>query len=281
VGGYFAAGTLDFGGSTITGTAQASAFVASASPAGTPRWARRLGGAGVTTDSQCNGITIDGSGNVTAAGAFQGSTDLGAGVVTSAGKDDVFVASYSSTGAPRWSRVIGGSQIDSARAVASDAAGNVLIGGYFGDMVDFGKGAVTAIGLFDGFVAILDGANGTTRLARKLGADTSGGVFGVAADPAGNVLASGRVDGDVNLGTGPLDPLGKEDVLIAGFDKSTGAARFARRYGGPDFDSGVALAVTVGGTMVVGGYFVGSIDLGLGPIVSGLRDSAFVAMIAP
>lgn len=281
VGGYFGAGTLDFGGGTITGAAEFNAFVASASPTGAHRWSRRLSGTATTTFSQCNGVTVDGSGNVTVAGSFQGSTDLGAGMVTSAGNDDVFVASYAATGAPRWSRVIGGLQDDSARAVASDTAGNIVLGGFFKDTVDFGKGAITGTGLFDGFVMMLDGTSGTTRFARKLGAATSGGVFGVKADPAGNAIATGRIEGAANLGTGSLAPLGMPDVFVAGFDKTTGAARFARRYGGSEFDSGIALAVAPGGAMVVAGGFVGTANFGLGPVVSGPRDSAFVALIAP
>jgi hypothetical protein len=63
VGGYFGAGTLNFGGSTITGAAQFNAFVASASPSRAHRWARLLSGADETTYNQCNGIAIDGNGN--------------------------------------------------------------------------------------------------------------------------------------------------------------------------------------------------------------------------
>jgi hypothetical protein len=281
VGGYFAAGTLDFGGSTITGAAPISAFVASASPAGAHRWSRRLSGTDTISYSQCNGITVDGNGNVTVDGSLEGSTDLGAGMVTSAGNDDVFVASYSSTGTPRWSRVIGGLQDDSARAVASDTAGNVVVGGFFGNTVDFGKGPLTGTGLFDGFVMILDGTSGTTRFARKLGAATSGGVFAVGADPAGNAVATGRIEGAANLGTGQLAPLGMPDVFVAGFDKATGAARFARRYGGTEFDSGIALGVAPGGAMAVAGGFVGTANFGLGPVVSGPKDSVFVTLIAP
>lgn len=280
VGGYFGAGTLDFGGSTITGAAPFSAFVASASPTGAHRWSRRLSGAAATTFSQCNSIAIDGNGNVTVAGSFQGSTDFGAGMVTSAGNDDAFVASYSATGAPRWSRVIGGSQDETAKAVASDAAGNIVAGGSFRGTVNFGKGPITGTGLFDGFVMILDGTNGVTRFARNLGAATSSAVFAVKADPTGNALATGRIEGAANLGTGQLAPLGMPDVVVAGFDKTTGAARFARRYGGTDFDAGLALAVATGGSMVVAGGFVGTANFGLGPIVSGPRDSAFVTMIA-
>jgi hypothetical protein len=281
VGGYFGAGTLDFGGATITGAAPFSAFVASASPTGVHRWSRRLSGAATTTFSQGNAIAVDGNGNVTVAGTFEGSTDFGAGMVTSAGNGDIFVASYSATGAPRWSRVLGGSQDDSARGVASDAAGNIVVGGSFSGTVNVGKGDITGIGPFDGFVMILDGTNGATRFARNLGADTSSTVVAVAADPTGNAVATGRIDGAANLGTGQLAPLGMPDVFVAGFDKSTGAARFARRYGGTEFDSGIAVAVATGGAMVVAGGFVGTANFGLGPIVSGPRDSAFVTMIAP
>ena len=280
VGGFFGAGTLDFGGgNTITG-AGFNAFVASATAAGVHRWSRRLSGTTSTTISSCQAIGIDAAGNVTTGGDLQETTDFGGGTVTAL-STDVFVASYSSTGTYRWSRTFGGSQSDDGNALAVAPGGDVVVGGIFHGTVPFGGTSLTSTGVVDGFVALLDGATGTPRFARNLGASSSGGVDGLAFDPAGNVIAGGSIEGTADLGTGPLAPLGVYDIFLAGFDKTTGAGLFAKRYGGTDYDEANTVAVTPGGAIAAGGQFRQTVDLGLGAITGGTMDNGYVIMFAP
>jgi hypothetical protein len=51
---------------------------------------------------------MDGAGNVVIAGTFQGTENFGTGPLVSAGSWDIYVAKYSVSGAPVWSRRFGG-----------------------------------------------------------------------------------------------------------------------------------------------------------------------------
>ena len=284
VGGFFYSpnGALDFGGGSTTGVAGVNAFVASFDAGGQYRWSRAMGGPG----SSCQDLTVDPNGNVAAVGEFQGTTDFGAGSVTSAGDFDAFVASYTSSGVPRFSHRFGASQADEAQSVSTDAAGNVLVGGSFGGSfhasVNFGVGApLVNIGASDGFVVRFD-ASGTANLVRQLSPVSASGnivVRGVGFDGTGNIVAAGHLEGAANLGTGALAPLGTVDMFVAGFTPA-GATRYARRLGGTGLDQAFGLAVASGGAMVVSGYFSNTADVGKGPIAGAVKNGV-VLLIAP
>ena len=140
------------GTGSITGGAAGDMFVAKyAAATGTQLWAR-AGGSGSYIDTG-RSVTTDGSDNVIVTGSFQGTADFGGTSLTSAGGLDIFVAKYAATtGATQWLKSYGGILGDEGFGVATDAAGNVIVTGYFSDAVDFGGGALTSAGGFDAFV---------------------------------------------------------------------------------------------------------------------------------
>ena len=283
VGGFFGPGTVTLaGGGSLTGTAGLSAFIASFTTAGTHRWSKRLSGLNAAnTYNSTQSLTIDAAGNVTAGGEFSSAADFGGGMVTSAGDFDAFVVSFTPSGGYRWSKTFGANQMDTANGVAADASGNIVVGGSFHNTVMFGTTSLTSSGVIDGWYGILDGATGTVRWAKKLGAASSGVVRDVATDAQGNAIASGDIQGAANFGTGALSPYGVYDIFVAGFDRTAGTALFAKRYGGTDYESGNTVAVTPGGAMALGGYFRATVDLGTGTsIVGGARDNGYVMLIA-
>ncbi len=278
--GIFDRGTMDLGGgSSIMGPGELNAFVASFAPAGTHRWSRRLNGTVADEIAECEGLAVDAAGNVTVSGDLSEPTDFGFGTVTPAANGDAYVASYTSTGAPRWARLWGSGGADTADALAVDASGNVLAAGRFTGTVDFGTGPQTAGGSFAVYVIALDGAAGTTRFVRPL--DDSAFMAGIAADPAGHPIVVGSLSGTADLGTGALAPLGESDVFALGVDRTTGTSRFARRLGGAGFDGARAIAVGPGGAMIIGGDFEGSADLGTGTVTGGAESTPFVIQLAP
>jgi hypothetical protein len=193
------------------------------------------------------------------------------------GNDDVFVAAYTATGAPRWSHHDGESSYDEGYSIAIAGDGDVMVGGQISGSVDFGTGAVGTSGASNGFLLQLDGG-GTPRFARILGG--GGHVRDVRADPSGLLVATGSLVGATDLGTGTLAPIGPGDVFVAGFGVD-GKAHYARRLGGTDDAEGYALAVSSGGALAVGGYFRGTADLGTGSIAGGARDNGFLMLLAP
>ncbi|MGK3963810.1 hypothetical protein WMF01_24855 [Sorangium sp. So ce1667] len=123
-------------------------------------WARAFGGTGTDIGRS---ITSDAMGNYYVTGFFEGTADLGAGPLTSAGGQDVFLLKLDPSGALLWSKRFGTPFNEIGWAVAVDGNGDVLFAGSYDGAwggptgLDFGGGA---IGDPDGdqaiFVAKLD-----------------------------------------------------------------------------------------------------------------------------
>ena len=93
VTGFFA-GTVNFGGSDLTGEGQ-DMFVAKYNSAGVHQWSQDSINA--NTFPVGHAVAVDGSGNVVVTGLFLGSgtVDFGGGGLVSAGGDDIFLAKFS------------------------------------------------------------------------------------------------------------------------------------------------------------------------------------------
>ena len=155
IAGYFQ-GTVDFGAGNVTAVGSNDAFVTKLNSAGAHQWTTTLGG---TDIDYGYGVAVDGSGNVHIAGHFQGTVDFGAGNVTPAGAEDVFVTKLNSAGAHQWTTTFGGTGNDTALGgVAVDGSGNVHVTGRFPGTIDFGAGNVTSAGGIDVFVVKLNSA---------------------------------------------------------------------------------------------------------------------------
>lgn len=153
VTGFFQ-NTVDFGGGNLVSAGGNDAFVASYDANGTHLWSRRFGD---TLPDVGNGVAINGAGDVVVTGFFQGSTDFGAGTVTSAGQNDIFIAKYHADGAYQWSGRFGGTGVDWGIGVALSGAGDALATGYFQGSVDFGGGSLVSAGGNDIFIAKFGG----------------------------------------------------------------------------------------------------------------------------
>src|SRR5580765_2660991 len=89
-------------------------------------------------------VAEDSSSNVYIAGAFTGTASFGSSNVTSAGKNDAFLAKYDSSGNLRWVKQAGGAQEDVAGDVAVDTNGNVYVVGGFSGTATFDTTNLTA-----------------------------------------------------------------------------------------------------------------------------------------
>jgi hypothetical protein len=293
--GDFATGTLSLAGSAITGAANLNAFVASFTPAGAHRWSRTLAGSAPMSPAtsafdDARAVAVDAAGSVTIAGEWMGTADFGSGAITSSGaanlEFDGFVASYTATGAPRWSRSFGAGLGVSAIAASLDASGNAVIGGIFHGTVDFGGTMLTQQGVVDGFALVLASATGATTMARSLGDTDASAIGAVRADSHGDVVAMGRMSAaSTDLGNGVVlaSAGGEDDVFVAGFDHATGTALFGHRWGGPGatttYAEGGALALSVHDSMALGGDLSGPVDLGLGTLSTGSDVTGFAMLV--
>jgi ankyrin repeat protein len=157
-----------------------------------------------------------------------------------------------------WLRAVGGSALAGAgHAVATDGAGNVLLGGGSG-----GK---------DAFVTRLS-AEGERLYTTSLTASGSIAVNGVAGDSAGNAYVAGAFTGQLMVGSVPLAGRGRSDIFVARLDPA-GNVLWAKAFGGSSYEAARALAVDESGNVYLTGTYQRDLDFG-GPALdnSGIYD---------
>ncbi len=107
---------------------------------GDHKWSKRFGG---QFDEYAGGLAVDPAGNVTITGAFRKHITFGLGDDhPSLGEEDIFVARFDTSGKLAWAHTYGAERDDAGGGVASDAAGNTILTGWFQNSVDFGTGPV-------------------------------------------------------------------------------------------------------------------------------------------
>jgi hypothetical protein len=251
-------------------------------------------------------IAIDGTGHINIAGPFIGDIDLGAGKMTSAGGNDVFVGKFDDAGNLLWQRRFGSAGHDFGINVASDAAGNVFVAGMFEQTVDFGTGPMTSPGFNRDVFLIKLSPTGTILWSKhypepefdysfNLATDSAGNLFAsspasrrtlkldpngnelwkkpfggnIAIDAAGNLVIGGSFTGTFDFGGGPLVSAGGEDAYLGKFDPS-GNHIWSARYGDAANQSAWTTPVIDGsGNVVVVGFWDGTLDFGGGPVTTG------------
>ena len=182
-----------FGGGGSAG----DAFVAAYDAAGRARWATYLGGSNPDT---ANGIASDGEGNTYVAGSTSSANfPVSPGAAQrryGRGLGNAFVAAYDRAGLVRWATYLGGSNSDTANAVATDRRGNIYVAGV-ALSTDFpvtaGTPQPTSHGgpnLLDGFVASYRSGGGL-HWATYLGGTNDDTAQGVATGLQGEVFVAG------------------------------------------------------------------------------------------
>ncbi len=268
-------GTIDLGGGALTSAGGGDFFVAKYSASGVYLWARR---AGSLADDRAGGVAVDRDGNVLVTGYFAGTIDLGGGVLTATG-GNIFVAKYSAGGAHLWSESFGPTTTASgyaiSNALAVDGSGNVVVGGLFAGVGDFGGGPLSGAGGSDIFVAKYTAAGGHVW-SRRFGGTSTDRVNALAVDGSGNVVVGGIFMNTVDFGGGPLSSAGLYDMFIAKYTAAGGHV-WSRRFGAASNDNVNGLTVDGGGNVLVTGDFTDTVDFGGGPVSSPVYSDMFIA----
>jgi hypothetical protein len=234
------------------------------------------------------GVTIDGSGNVAVTGYFRGTVDFGGGLLSSVGYSDIFVAKYKGLdGLHMWSKSFGTTGYDQGRGVSADAAGNVIITGYFGDMgagsIDFGGGPLSNVGGSDIFVAKLSAADGSHIWSRGCGGSYSDRSFGISkVDASGNVIITGSFEVYADFGGGiVIGSSDQIDIFVVKYDGADGSYIWARHFGNGASDAAYAVDADSNGNAAVTGYFLDSVDFDTGILTSAGNADIFLINLAP
>lgn len=150
-------------------------------------------------------ITSDDADNYYITGRFRGTKDFdpGAGIssLSSSGNDEIFVSSYTSTGAYRWAFKVGASGADEGRNILW-RNGNLYLLGLFTFNPDFDPGVGSAVFLSNGFKDIFFARyDDDGNFINVLTYGTSGNDHcnGLAADAGDNIYIGGRIAGTIDL----------------------------------------------------------------------------------
>jgi len=141
--GHFGGGA-DFGGGILASAGYSDIFIAKFDAAGNHLWSQRFGD---EARQKVTGLAIDASDNAVVTGDFHGTVDFGGGPLTNEWAQDIYIAKFDAAGNHIWSQNYGEvpglspyTDQQYARAIATDASGNVVVTGFFYGTVDFGGG---------------------------------------------------------------------------------------------------------------------------------------------
>ncbi len=203
--------TAIVGATSVASNGDRDGLLALLTNTGGPRWVRAVGG---TRNDDLVAVSRDAAGNLYAVGvSVSPLVILDGNTVTNQGINAMAtVVSFDANGRPRWLRGYTG---DYARgnAVTLNAAGDVVVGGWFDGTFDAGGTALTSAGTDDVFVATLT-TDGTTRRARRIGGVGTDNL--VAVVPLGaSVLAFGAFHATLTLGATTSTSRGENDHFLA------------------------------------------------------------------
>jgi hypothetical protein len=218
--GYFA-GSVNFGGTTLTSAGGNDAFVARYNSSNGHVWSKRWGS---TSEDKAFSVDVDGLGNVAVTGFFTNNVDFGGGPITNVGgvgSGDIFLVKLSPAGIYTWSKGFGSSLVANqyGYGVAFDGAGNVLLTGGIVALtspytIDFGGGPFTGDGYSNAFIAKFGSGGTYTWAKRYLAGGGHAAGLGIAADSGNNVLSTGYYNNSINLGGTTLLSPGATDAYL-------------------------------------------------------------------
>jgi hypothetical protein len=180
-----------------------------------------------------------------------------------------------------WAKSGSGGNTDVANSVATDAAGNVYVAGYFNSWpLIFGTDTLYTTGAYDMYLVKYD-ANGNALWARSIGGsglptyECDDRAYSVAVDTSGNVYVAGTfTSAFIVFGNDTLTKAGSnytnQDVYVVKYDSAGNVlwARNGARGSGVDYAYSVATDVS-GNVYVAGTYASDSITFGTTVITGG------------
>ena len=168
-------------------------------------------------------------------------------------------SSSTDTAIDTWTKVLGTSENDYARGVATDSSGNVYVAGYTHGGLDGNSNA----GNLDIFLVKYN-SSGTKQWTQQLGTSSSDLAKGVATDSSNNVY----VAGSTNRGLDGNSNAGSHDFFVVKYN-SSGTKQWTEQLGTSSTEVATGVATDSSGNIYVAGYTEGGLD---GNSSAGLGD---------
>jgi outer membrane protein assembly factor BamB len=222
-------------------------------------------------------VAVDALGNAVITGRFRGRLDFGDPYYDSGygleavGESDAFVAKFDVRGDLLWARQFGDEGYHQVgTGVAVDPQGNVVVAGWFTGRADFHGDDLNTHDKTQMFITKLD-AEGNLLWTRTVESSNAARAHGVAVDGAGNIFAAGSFRSRVTIDGAEHTNKGDMDVVLLKLGDN-GMLRWSTTFGDHRDQEASAVAVDQAGNVVVTGYFLGTIDLGRGPLTASGND---------
>lgn len=157
-----------------------------------------------------------------------------------------------------WAKDAGGNSNDQGNSIATDAAGNVYVTGFFQSAsITFGSYVLnndTTDGSSDIFIVKYNSA-GVVQWAKRAGGKGLDYAYSICTDQAGNVFVTGSFfSSQIIFGSHTLYNAGGLDIFIVKYD-SNGNVKWAKREGGAGDEEGYGITADASGSVYITGYY--------------------------
>lgn len=226
-------------------------------------WSTYIGGATGWEDAYA--ITVDAVGRSYVAGStsscdfpthapFQATCGGGSASL------DAFVLALEADGAAfLFSTYLGGSGIDQGMGIGLDGAGNVALGGWTGSFDFPTKNAIQAAsrGSCEAYALKLAPDGASLVFSTYLGGSGCDEPYGLAVDPAGNIVLTGYIRSADYPSVNPIMAFQPgQDAFVTKIAADGQSLLYSTPFGGSDLDNGYQVAVdALGAAYVVGSTF--------------------------
>jgi hypothetical protein len=254
-------GPVDFETVTLPGTKNGyySVFIAKYKTDGTFVWAKNSS----FTGNFCYNIAVDAIGNSYITGNFSGAVKFGTTTLTSAGREDIFIAKYLTDGSVAWAKRFGSNEQDFGYGITLDGSGNIYADGFFEANATFDGFSLQSKGSSDLYLIKMH-PDGLIEWVKQAGAIVPATTtftygFNVLAGPSGNIYVTGIFESTTDFGGITETSAGSEDIMVAKYHPD-GEVEWVKRAGGVGGDRGLSIAVDRTENVYVTGIFGAQAD---------------------
>jgi hypothetical protein len=222
------------------------AFLTKFSTDGTKAWTKLLGS---SPDDRATALTTGLDGSIYVSGH---TSDYYGGLdgQTNSGGDDAFLIKYSTDGTKAWTRLLGTSRYDYAKALTTGLDGSIYVTGETPGALD----GQTNSGVTDAFLTKYS-ADGTKAWTKLLGTRSYDAAIALTTGLDGSIYASGYAMGSLDGQTYG----GSTDAFLTKFS-TDGTKVWTKLLGTSGNDLAYALTTGLDGSIYVSGYTNGTLD---------------------
>ena len=266
-------GNASFGSTTLTSAGNADIFIAKLDSSGNFLWAKQAGGSDYEAGASISSLS-DGSSIIT--GSFLANASFGSTNLTSAGKNDVFIAKLDTDGNYLWAKQAGGSERDIGHGISSLSDGSSIITGFFDGNSNFGSTNLTSSGNFDIFISKLD-SNGNFLWTKQAGGTSTDLGYAVSTLSNGDSIITGHFQGTAQFGSTSLNSAGGADAFVAKIDND-GNYLWSQQAGSiSGSEEGLSISTLSNGASITTGHFESTASFGESALTSSGMGDIFIS----